>query len=235
MKDGENIMTFTHIKLVAIMLILFVVAVAGCASKSPSSSPSTQENGSLSGAPVSSSSSSQQVGSTVRSTSVFGTNYNWIEYQVTSNFRGNERQTNTKIERSTGDYNGTPSIHLKMTSTSPRGGNMVSDIYYDKENNSILGGTITMTVNGQTTTRDVPAYQLSRQSINNFNEDSTLTFEGTESVTVPAGTYPSASKYTKSLNETSITYWAVSGIPLPVKEMTSSSQGSSTLELVSWG
>jgi hypothetical protein len=223
-------MKIKTLNIVAIMLIMLVVVIAGCTSKSPSSANSTSASGSSA-----TSSSSQQVGSTVNSSSVFGTNYNWIQYQVTGNFRGNETQTNTKIERSMGDYKGTQAVHLKITSTSSRGRDMVSDIYYDKDKNSILGGTTTMTFNGQTRTREIPAIQLSGQGFNNFNEEATLTFEGTESVTVPAGTYPSASKYTKSVNETTVTYWAASGVPVPVKEMTSSPRGSSNMELVGWG
>ena len=44
-----------------------------------------------------------------------------------------------------------------------------------------------------------------------------LTYEGTEPVTVPAGTYPDARKYTgKFRNGTLITFWVVPGIPVPV-------------------
>jgi hypothetical protein len=100
---------------------------------------------------------------------------------------------------------------------------------------------MTKTINDQTMTQDIPASQLSTKApstqITNFNQESTLTFAGIESVTVPAGTYPTASKYTASMNGTDITYWVASGVPVPVKmTMTSSSaQGSSTFELMGWG
>jgi hypothetical protein len=234
----EHIMKFIHVSIMAIMLVVIAVAIAGCTSTSPSSSTSTQTSGSSSSVATPSgaaSSSSQQVGSTVSSSSVFGTNYNWVGYQITSNYGGTERTTTTKIERSTGDYKGTPAIHQKMTSTISTGTSMVYDVYYDTAMSNVLGGTMTTTVNGQTMTQDVPASQLSTQVMSNFNKESPLTFAGIEPVSVPAGTYPVATKYTKSFNETEITYWAVSGIPVPVKEMTSSSQGSSTLELTGWG
>jgi hypothetical protein len=228
-------MRIKTLNIVAIMLIVFVVAIAGCSSKSPSSANSTPASGS------SSPSSSQQVGSTVSSSSVFGTNYNWMQFQITNNYGGTEMNTTTKIEKSTGDYKGTPAIHQKMTSTTSNNGNVVYDIYYDTSKNNVLGGTMTMTINGQTMTQDIPASQLSTQApssqITNFNQESSLTYAGTESVTVPAGTFQDTSKYTVSSNGNDITYWVASGVPVPVKmTMTSSSaKGSTTFELMGWG
>ncbi len=42
--------------------------------------------------------------------------------------------------------------------------------------------------------------------------------EGTESVTVPAGTWPDARKYAGTFRDgTSITFWVVQDIPVPVR------------------
>jgi hypothetical protein len=235
--EREYIMKCTQVGIVAVMLIVIAVTIAGCASTSPSSSTSTQASGASSAGTSSgvASSSSQQTGSTVSSSSVFGTNYNWVEYKTTATYGGKEMTTDMKSERSSGDYQGTPAIHMKMTVTTSTGTSMVYDVYYDTAMANILGGTSTMTYNGHTMTTNIPASQLSTQVMENFNHESQLTFAGVEPVTVPAGTYPAASKYTKTINETAITYWAASGIPVPVKEMTSSSTGSATLELVGWG
>ena len=223
-------MKVTYGGIVAVMLVVTAVAVAGCANTGPSSAAPTGANGSpASGAatPL-----SPQVGSIVNSTSVFGTNYNWIEYKTTAMIGGKEMTTDLKAERSTADYQGTPAIHEKMTVTTSTGTSMVYDVYYDTAMATRLGGTSTITYNGRTMTQNI---NTSTPVMNNFNQASPLTFAGVEPVSVPAGTYPVASKYTKSLNETQITYWAVSGIPVPVKEMTSSSKSSATLELVGWG
>ena len=206
-------MKFTQGGIVAVMLIVIAIAIAGCASMSSSSSTSTQANGSASAGTSSSgvASSSQQTGSTVRSSSVFGTNYNWVEYKTTATYDGKEMTTDMKNERSTGDYQGTAAVHMKMTVTTSTGTSMVYDVYYNTAMANILGGTSTMTYNGHTMTINIPASQLSTQVMENFNHESQITFAGVEPVTVPAGTYPAASKYTKTVNETAITYWAATG------------------------
>jgi hypothetical protein len=218
-----------NLRILTIALIVAVVAIAGCASNN--NTANTTSNNVSSSTTV----SSQQMGSTVDSTSVFSTNYKWIEYQIATDRGGNNTTADTRIERSIDNYNGTPAVHLKLNASTASGGNVVSDIYYDKDQNSVLGGTMTITYNGQTMTRQIPPTQLSGQGFNNFNEKASLTYDGTESVTVPAGTYASASKYNRVANGTSVTYWASSGVPVPVKEVTSSPRGSSTLELVGWG
>jgi hypothetical protein len=50
-----------------------------------------------------------------------------------------------------------------------------------------------------------------------ISTEKTLTYEGTESVTVPAGTYSNADLYTTSTNGVTTSYWVESGIPVPVK------------------
>ena len=48
--------------------------------------------------------------------------------------------------------------------------------------------------------------------------NTTLTDRGVETVTVPAGTYAGARKYTGSFRDgTPITFWVVPGIPVPVQ------------------
>ena len=100
---------------------------------------------------------------------------------------------------------------------------------------SLLGGTMTITLNGQKTTMNIPPGQISLEALTSFNKATPLTFVGIEPVSVPAGSYPAASKYTRSVNETTFTYWSASGIPVPVKMISSFPSGSITSELVGWG
>jgi len=227
-------MKSAYIGIIAVMLVVIAIACAGCASQTttaPSGGSGTSSSGSSSPAAAS---STPQVGSTVSSSSVFGSSYNWMEYQTTTTNQGKEMSIDMKMERSASTYNGQPAVEMKVTMTSS-GMNGVYDYYYDSAMNSILGGTMTMTVNGKTMTIAIPASQLNQMSATNFNKESTLTFAGIESVTVPAGTYPAASKYTKSENGATVTFWSAPGVPVPVQISSSTSTGSTTSKLVGWG
>jgi hypothetical protein len=158
-----------------------------------------------------------------------------MQYRTTSMAGGTETTTETKTERSTGNYKGLSAVHLRMTTTTSSGMSSSYDIYYDTEMKNALGGTMTATVNGNTITQEIPASQVQSQQAVAFNGDFTMTFAGTEPVTVPAGTYAAANKYTASKNDVAFTYWVSPGIPVPLKYTTSAAQGSSTTELVGWG
>ena len=146
-----------------------------------------------------------------------------------------------KAERTDENYKGIPAIHFKITSTSDypewvgdklvhtaNGRIAVSDTYYNRSTNEFLGGTWTETIKGVSKTADYSAY-YARQSrdgkpggdmgITPFGEmNITLTDRGTESVTVPAGTFPNARKYTGNFRDgTPITFWVVPGVPVPVQ------------------
>ncbi|MDD4483000.1 MAG: hypothetical protein PHD55_01360 [Methanoregula sp.] len=224
-----------------VILMVFCVACSGCTSQSTTAQTGTSVQGTQSATTVAATgtaaaaSPALKVGSVTSSTSVFGTNYQWMEYRMTTSAEGTEMTTTTKTERSTGDYKGTPAVHLKVTMTSSGGVNSVYDVYYDTAMKNVLGGSMTVTVNGQTITQDVPASQLQDQQGADFNGEFALTYDGTEAVTVPAGTYPAANKYTATVNNAGVTYWSVPGIPVPVKWTSGSSEGSSTAELVGWG
>lgn len=233
-------MKLSYIGIAAIMLVLIAVVFAGCTSQttptaSGGSTP-TASSGSSSSASSAAAASSQQVGSTVSSTSIFGTSYSWVEYQTTTTSQGKDISMDMKSQRSTSTYNGQPAIEMKATMKSSEGTTTDSDIYYDSAMNSVLGGTMTMTVNGQTTTINIPASQLNQASATNFNKARSLTFEGIEPVSVPAGTYPAASKYSSTDNGSTMTFWSAPGVPVPVQmTATTSSGGSVKSELVGWG
>lgn len=234
-------MRFSHVSIAAIVILVIAIAFAGCSSSTQSSTGSggsAAQATSASGAAqatTTAASSSQQVGSSVSSSSIFGSSFTWMEYKTTSSYGGTTTTMNIKTERSTGDYKGTPAIHMKMTMTTSSGMTTVSDIYYDTSMKNVLGGTMTTTMNGQTYTTDIPASQLQTMKSSGFTGDYSMTYAGIEPVTVPAGTYATANKYTASREGTDTTYWVATGVPVPVKYTSSSSQGSSTSELVGWG
>lgn len=68
---------------------------------------------------------------------------------------------------------------------------------------------------------------------NDISSEVKLTKAGTETVTVPAGTFV-ADKYTASYGSGTATYWIASGKPL-IKMEGGTAEGSAILELNSWG
>lgn len=125
-------------------------------------------------------------------------------------------------------------VEYRMTSGA--GGQQVTMYFkFDKQK-----GTCTMRIDGQ----DIPGMTGQEMSCgstggetqsnpNQVSPDVTLTYLGTESVTVPAGTFM-ASKYTSSYQGTTSTYWVAGGTPL-IKVVSSGGEGSSTMELNGWG
>jgi hypothetical protein len=177
---------------------------------------------------------------------VFNGDYHWVEYRNnnTVTMPPNPRyqwEYALKTERSSGSYQGIPAIHYKITSTSDysewigdklmhttNGRIGVSDRYYDISSNTFLGGTWAETIKGivkpvmdlpvneQFSREDRPAYDMGIEPFGEMNI--TLIYQGTESVTVPAGIYPDARKYNgKFRDDTPITFWVVPGIPVPVQ------------------
>ena len=177
---------------------------------------------------------------------VFTGDYHWVEYRKnnTVTLPPNPRyqwEYAVKAERTDDTYKGTPAIRFRITSTSdygewlgdklvntPNGQISFSDIYYDRTSDMFLGGTWSETIKGVTKTADYSAYyaQQSRDGkpngdmgITPFGEmNITLADKGTASVTVPAGTFPNARKYTGNFRDgTPIAFWVVPGIPVPLQ------------------
>jgi hypothetical protein len=199
-------MKISRLSILAVMVMMIVVATAGCSSK-------------------------PQVGSNVSYTSITSTNYKWLEYNTTDSVNGvsTSIMANSRIEKSTDSYQGNPAILIKTTSESNDRNlgsiSFVSNAYFDTSLKTVLGGTETMTYgNGQPTTIPINVSNASNYSDMRSGIDLSnimLTYDGPESVTVPSGTYSNADKYTYSTGATkgaiSDTLWIATGIPIPVK------------------
>jgi hypothetical protein len=187
-----------------------------------------------------------QVTATEYPVRIFTGDYRWVEYRNnnTVTMPPNPRyqwEYALKAERSSGSYKGIPAIHYKITSISDysdwvgdklthtaKGRIAVSDRYYDISTNKFLGGTWAETIKGivkpvtdlpvneQFSREDRPTYEM---GITPFGEmNITLTYEGIETVTVPAGTYSNVRKYTGNFHDgTPITFWVAPGVPVPVR------------------
>ncbi|MFA6364478.1 hypothetical protein [Methanoregula sp.] len=176
---------------------------------------------------------------------IFG-EYKWAEYRnnITQTLAPNPRfqwDISTRIERSYESYKGIPALHEKIIQTfdyaewvdhqlvtTKNGTVCITDRFFNVSSDEILGGTVTETIKGVAQ----PGEKISADD--NYRRDDsptsvtgimpfgemniTLTDQGTESVTVPAGPYPNARKYIGDFRDgTPITFWIVPGIPVPVQ------------------
>ena len=232
---GGNRMKISRISFIAIMLVVIAVAIAGCSSTSPTApatggTPATTTGGTTSGG-----SSAPATGSVISGANIFGNaNYKWFEYKMTSK----DMSSDMKTEVSQDTYNGKAVTHTKMTSTmtTPMAATTIYDMYVDASGVS-LGGHMKMISNGQTVMdQDIPPGDPSKAP-KDPNVDKTVqyTFVGVEPVTVPAGIYPAAMKYTATIQGMTSTYWTAPGVPMFVKMVVKSTDGDITQELVGWG
>ncbi len=182
---------------------------------------------------------------TTEKPTVFG-EYSWVEYRnnITVTMPPNPRyqwEMDEKVEHSSVIYKGIPAIHYTLTETSDypewvgntlihtaNGRITVTDRYFDVSTNAFLGGTTSETLKGtakpltdlpvdtQFSREDRPSYEMGIMPFGEMNI--TLTYGGTESVTVPVGTYLSARRYTGAFRDgTPVSFWVVPDIPVPVR------------------
>jgi len=232
----ETRMRISGISIFAIILVVIAVAIAGCSSTSPTTPAAggTPVTTTSAGA-VSGGSSVPAAGSVVSGASIFGNgNYKWFEYKMTSK----DMSSNMKMEISQDTYQGKAATHTKMTNTmtTPMAATTIYDMYVDASGAS-MGGHMKMISNGQTVMdQDIPPGDTSKAP-KDPNTDKTVqyTFVGVEPVTVPAGVYPAAMKYTATIQGMTSTYWTAPGVPMFVKMVVKSTEGDITQDLVGWG
>ncbi|MFA5269261.1 MAG: hypothetical protein WC379_14940 [Methanoregula sp.] len=187
-----------------------------------------------------------QVTATESPVKIFNGEYHWVEYRINNTVTlvpGHRTQTEygAKNERSSEMYNGIPAIHEKITITGDsydgtsdgkiitikNGFHNTDNLYFEKSTKRFLGGTRAVSKAGVDEPEEIlpgdenyceDCYR-SWLEINPFEEmNVSLSADGLEPVTVPAGTYPDARKYTGNLLEgTPITFWVAPGVPVPVQ------------------
>jgi hypothetical protein len=100
---------------------------------------------------------------------------------------------------------------------------------FEGANAQMMGGM----VNEMDCSSTGPANDQSAGNPNDVSPDVKLVKVGTESLTVPAGTFL-ADKYTATANGVTATYWIANGKPL-LKMMGGDAQGNVVMELNGWG
>jgi hypothetical protein len=201
-------MKVSHLSILIVMCVVIAVAVAGCTSTGSSNAGSTA--------------SPTSQGSAASTTTAAGAAQTAAAGSVVSG---------ANIFGTAPDYSW---LEYK-TVTTAEGKTMTMYLKYAKS------GTCTMRIEGEGMpsggmTMDCSSSGSQTQSNpSEVKSDVQFTFVGIEPVTVPAGTYPTASKYTVTSNGQTVTYWTAPGVPGFVKMQYTSSDGSMATELNGWG
>jgi hypothetical protein len=216
--------------LVFLTLVLVAIMAAGCTTPKP---------GGQATAPAGTAAPS---GLTTLGSAIDMSKIKWYEYVITVS-SPDVGSTHMKMRMDYGvTYNGQAADKCTMSSDITQDGQTITTVtesYVDKAGNS-LGGHIKAMQGGQVLYEmDVPASSGGggTSSVENplsTNSGAALTGVGSETVTVPAGTY-ACTKYAWSASGGSGTIWVSSSVPLPVKVDTRVSGGTMTMELNGWG
>ena len=204
-------MKLSHTGVIAVMLLVIAVALAGCTSTQTSTpSGGTGQAGAASSgggatssgsgaASSSGSGSSGGAGSAVSAASLFGgLSYNWIEYKMSTS-GGSQAMT----------------IYIKYE----KGGKCT--MRFDPAPQGMPASMDCSSTGGKTVSNP--------NDVSSTPSDVKFTDVGPDVVTVPAGTY-TAEKYTATMKGSTVTYWVVKGTGM-VKMEGGSSEGSMTMEL----
>ena len=203
-----------YLPIIAITLLMAIVMIAGCMSTQPVDD-------------------TPQIGSTVSSASIFNGGYTWYEYTTTTAHGNNEIKTNIFSRKYETTYQGQPAIETKTTRRDMSGMNIMNDIYWDSGFTTALSGTTNMTLtNGSIVTKPITADQLQHIAVTNVVEPTYFEYNGTSTIIIPAGRFDTT-MYIKP--GTGTTYWAASGVPIPVEIYGTSPSGTFVTLLDGWG
>lgn len=228
-------MKLKNILVIAILAIL-VVSLAGCTTQqgTPTVNPSATPSANPSTTPGTASPTPQP---NISGSSLFNAaSVHMFEYKATTTEGGQTMVMNVKYQTSNEQYNGVPCRHVVMTMTTAPGAevpmDMKYDYYVDIAGKTVLGAHITAKMGDIEMDMPVDTSKIasSDMMLSAEKNSGTYTFAGIEPVTVPAGTFPLAAKYTSTIGGEQYTYWKDPLTPVPVKI---ASPGS-TMELVAW-
>ena len=199
-------MKHSQIGIIALILVVIAVAIAGCSGTSQPASTGSTPSGAGSG-PVTTGDSqiagNTDTGLVSGSQLLGGLNYEWVEYKITSTAGGEKVSMFFKYNQKTGKCT------MRIEGMEDQSG-MLSNLDCSSSGSA-----------------------ESASDPNDVGSDVKFTRAGTESVTVPAGTFI-ADKYMAGSGSVTTYYWIASGKPLLKMEGTSA-EGTVTTELSGWG
>ena len=204
-------MKVSQISIIAVMLVVIAVALAGCTGTSPATPTTTSapSGGATSGsgqAATAATSSGTGSGSLTAASIFGGMNYEWAEYKMVAGEGADKMTMYMKYNHKTGKC----TMRFEMAEKIE---GMPSEM--DCSSTGAAGGQ-------------------SASNPNDVKNDVQLVKVGTETVTVPAGTFL-ADKYTVTSEGSTATYWVASGKPLLKMEGSSAGESGAVMELNGWG
>lgn len=240
-------MKFSFGSIIFVLAILAAVTIAGCTTTSnngtsPTASPS------VSGPTAT---PTPAIGSTLNETSMIDlTQVHWYKYQITPSGtvvdlgKGFTTAGSTMTERwdFNVNYNGRNADEVTGTGNYPSIGDTGATIEFmdHADHKQLLGGNMTVMKNGNPIYQgDITPNLLALQSILDLTNSSysgphTVTYGGTETVTVPLGTYTTTKyMYNGAYN---LTIYVDQSVPVPIKVNAVSTSGTIyDVELMGWG
>ena len=216
-----------------LLLILSVVLITACTTNTSQTGTNTQtpvQNNAQQNTPatITQPAATPSSGQTITMDKIY--NYGKLtnfEYNISSTASGITTSTDMKYALSSDTING-KAAWLSTAEITTSGANILSKTWTDKTTFACLKISSVISFNGQDmeTPGECPQTASEEQS---KGKTPTLTYQGTESVIVPAGTY-NAKKY---MSDNNATYYYSDSVPIPVKVMYAGA-GSSVMELVGW-
>lgn len=178
---------------------------------------------------------------------------NWKEYTFTMQTQDSSQSGGSmRTEISKENYHGKPAVHKKYTYIIHTSGlpptmddTSIYDTYYDSDNN-VLYNHQQVVRNGVTLEdREIPVDNTDRSpDCSEWIWAPKYMYLGIDPITIPAGTFPDAMKYTTVTSDdhpdseiTTGTFWFAPGVPVEVKRIFIDRQRGSlfTMELTGWG
>jgi hypothetical protein len=247
--QGRYIVKFKSGSILFVLLILAAITIAGCTSSSnsgtsPTPSPTLP-------APTPTPTPVPAIGSTLNVTNMIDlTQVHWYAYKITPSGTvmdlgsGFTTAGATMTERwdLNVDFNGQNADKVTGTGNYPSNGYSGNTIEFlnHTDHGRILDGNLTLLKNGNAVYTGAITPKLQAiQSLLDLNNSTytgthTVTYEGTESVTVPMGTYDTT-KYLYAGDYT-LTVYMGSSVPVPIKVDAVNTAGTIyTVELTGWG
>ncbi|MCK9580423.1 MAG: hypothetical protein M0Q92_08225 [Methanoregula sp.] len=193
-------------------------------------------------------------GTLISKADLYGTpTHTWEEYDRTAQIQDlPDSSGTTRCEISKENRKGRPEVHKRIIQTTHLDGappeqdmETTTDVFYDEFHAILSQHTRSVSGTGATTENDGPPdSRAGAPHCSGRIFAPVFTYVGTESLTVPAGTFPDARKYTEDIADDPLfgksatsTHWFAPGVPAELKRVLESQEKHllMTWELTDWG